>query len=259
MGLNHEDIFEFLEEKTDKYNQPDFIENDPISIPHKFSTKEDIEISGFITAIISWGQRKTIINNGNKLIGIMGNSPFDYIMSTNFDIENEQINSFCHRTFNGIDCLYFFKALKNIYSNKGGLEAIFTNGYRSKSNNILETISLFKQVFFSISHPARTRKHISDPVKNSSAKRINMFLRWMVRKDKRGVDFGLWEEINQRDLLLPLDVHTGNVARKLGILKRKQNDAKAVIEVTNCLSNYCPFDPIKYDYALFGLGSMEKF
>lgn len=260
MDISLETIKEFLEEKHDRYNRPEFIVSDPISIPHSFHSKEDIEIAGFLVATFAWGQRKTIIKNGYRLMDIMGSSPYDYIMSNSFaNGSNEKVMAFQHRTFNGQDCNYFFHSLKNIYECHGGLETIFTNSFQSNNGNAQEAISAFKKVFFSVPFPKRTQKHVSDPLNNSAAKRINMFLRWMVRNDRRGVDFGLWKGIDPGDLCLPLDAHTGNVSRKLGILKRKQNDWKAVAEVTNLLKCYDPGDPVKYDYSLFGLGVFEKF
>jgi uncharacterized protein (TIGR02757 family) len=260
MKLSQHTLKEFLEEKHDQYNRPEFISTDPIAIPHSFDRKEDIEISGFLVASFAWGQRKTIIANGKRLMEIMGSSPYDFIMSNSFDnIYNDRIAKFKHRTFNGQDCNYFMHSLKNIYNHHGGLEKVFTDGFTKTNGNPKLAISAFKELFFLNDYPVRTKKHVSDPGKNSAAKRINMFLRWMVRSDNRGVDFGLWEGINKKNLHLPLDAHTGNVSRKLGILKRKQNDWKAVAEVTAALRKLDHNDPVKYDYSLFGLGVFEKF
>jgi uncharacterized protein (TIGR02757 family) len=247
---------EFLDEKVDKFNRVEFIENDPIQIPHKFSKKEDVEISGFLTATISWGNRKSILNNSYKLIEMMENSPYDYVMNCS-QVELNNLN-FVHRTFNSDDLRTFILCLRNIYNEYGGLEKVFLS--HSHSNSMQFSISEFKRIFFSIDHLERSKKHISDPLSGSSAKRLNMMLRWFVRNDNRGVDLGIWKgSIKASQLSLPLDVHTGNIARKLGILKRNQNDAKAVNEIDSILRIFDPIDPIKYDFALFGLGAIEKF
>ena len=244
---------ELLDEKVFQYNNPRFIESDPIQIPHQFQLKEDIEIAAFLTATISWGNRKMIIKNAQKLMDIMGNSPYDYIMESKLDLDEK----FVHRTFNVIDLNYFIKALRSIYKNHDGLEKVFSQ-YASPGD-LQNSIHHFKKVFFEIEHPLRTLKHVSDPHKGSAAKRINMFLRWMVRKDAAGVDFGLWDAISPSMLSCPLDVHSGNVARKLGLLQRKQNDSKALHELDLSLRKMDPNDPVKYDFALFGMGVFEKF
>jgi len=251
-----QDIKDFLNEKVIQYNQFDFIESDPISIPHQFNLKEDIEIAGFLAATIAWGNRKMIIKNANKMVSLMGNSPFDFVMEHN-NAQLERLNGFVHRTFNAEDFKYFIKALQNIYSNHNGLESVFTQ--HATAESMQPAIHQFKKIFFSIEHPARTQKHVSDPFKGSAAKKINMYLRWLVRNDKAGVDFGLWKSISPAILSCPLDVHSGNVARKLGLLTRKQNDAKAVNELDNNLRLLDPKDPVKYDFALFGLGVFEGF
>lgn len=251
------EIKDFLNEKADQYNNPDFIETDPIQIPHLFSDKNDIEISAFFASTIAWGQRTTIIKNMQKLIALMDHDPYEFIMSSS-EKDLDRFNHFKHRTFNGEDCKFFIRSIKNIYKNHGGLGRLFQEIY-SKEKSIFETLIGFREVFFEIQHPERTQKHVSNVLKGASAKRLNMFLRWMVRKDNNGVDFGLWSKIPMSDLFLPLDVHTGNVARKLGLLKRNQNDWKAVKEVTEILRKFNPDDPIKYDFALFGLGVFEKF
>lgn len=251
--LDKQNLYRFLEEKHDQYNRRDFISSDPIGIPHRFEKKEDIEIAGFLVATIAWGQRKTIIKNGNNLVEIMELSPHEFVLNAS-DSEINRLKTFCHRTFNGEDAIYFIKSLRNIYTHHKGLEHAF-----STKTNIKENISAFKKIFFEIDHPERSRKHVSDPLKGSAAKRLNMFLRWMVRSDKRGVDFGLWKSLSQENLHCPLDVHSGNVARKLGLLKRKQNDWKAVEELTGNLKKMDVSDPVKYDFSLFGLGVFEKF
>jgi len=246
----------FLDEKVELYNNPNFIESDPIQIPHAFSIKEDIEIAGFLSSIIAWGNRKMIINNSKKMMELMGNSPYDFIM-THQEYQLERLENFVHRTFNGQDFISFIKALQNIYTNHNGLEAVFLKN--QKADSMQPSIHEFKKIFFEIEHLQRTQKHISDPLNNSAAKRINMFLRWMVRQDKKGVDFGIWKTISPSSLSCPLDVHSGNVARKLGLLHRKQNDAKALAELDLQLRKLDPSDPVKYDFALFGLGVFEGF
>jgi len=246
----------FLDEKVNIYNNTNFIETDPIQIPHLFSLKEDIEISGFLVATIAWGNRKSIITNGNRLVELMGNSPYDFVM--NFSEEHlGSLSNFVHRTFNNKDLGYFLKSLQNIYKNHDGLESLFSK--HAERNSMQPAIHHFKKTFFELPHPARTQKHISDPLKNSAAKRINMFLRWMVRRDAAGVDFGIWEKITPSQLSCPLDVHSGKVARKLKLLKRKQNDGKALVELDNSLRALDSEDPVKYDFALFGLGAFERF
>ncbi|TVZ14130.1 TIGR02757 family protein [Maribacter sp. MAR_2009_72] len=254
--MNKADLKEFMDEKVIAYNNKLFLDTDPIQIPHMFTIKEDIEISAFLTATIAWGNRKSIINNSHKLMELMGQSPYDFI-SNYSEKDLDQLASFVHRTFNGIDLTYFIKSLRHIYKVYNGLEGIFTK-YQT-SNSLQPTISKFKELFFELPHETRTTKHVSDPLKGSAAKRINMFLRWMVRDASTEVDFGLWENIPSSILSCPLDVHSGNVARKLGLLKRKQNDAKALAELDANLRKLDPVDPVKYDFALFGLGVFEKF
>ncbi|GAB1858263.1 TIGR02757 family protein [Flavobacteriaceae bacterium MHTCC 0001] len=250
------ELKDFLDAKVAQYNNPKFIESDPIQIPHQFSKKEDIEISGFLTATIAWGNRKSIINNAKRLMLLLDNAPFDFIMHHSTS-DLEKLNPFVHRTFNGTDCKQFIKSLQHIYINYGGLERIFAT--YAKANSLQDAISKFKTHFFEIEHLERTKKHVSDPLKNSAAKRINMFLRWMARQDNTGVDFGIWKSISPSQLSCPLDVHSGNVARKLGLLKRKQNDAKALLELDKNLRRLDKNDPVKYDFALFGLGVFEGF
>lgn len=253
--MNKSELKEFLDEKVIQYNTFDFIESDPIQIPHLYSLKEDIEIAGFLSATIAWGNRKMIINNAKKLMDLMGNSPYDFVMSHAED-HLESLDSFVHRTFNSIDAKTFIKALQNIYKNHNGLEAVFSKN--QEENSMQKSIHEFKKLFFEIEHLQRTQKHISDPLNNSAAKRINMYLRWMIRNDNK-VDFGIWKSIPTSKLSCPLDVHSGNVARKLGLLKRKQNDAKALGELDLALRKLDKNDPVKYDFALFGLGVFEKF
>ena len=256
MKLNKAEIKEFLDEKVDLYNRPAFIESDPISIPHQYTKKQDIEIAGFLAATIAWGNRKMILRNANRMMELLDYSPYDFIMNSNTD-EIEMIKKFVHRTFNSTDLIYFLKALQNIYIQKGGLEAIFS--VHQTSDSLLPAIHEFHKIFFELSHEKRTERHVSDPFKGSAAKKLNMYLRWMIRNDNRGVDFGLWKLISPSVLSCPLDVHSGNVARKLGLLTRKQNDSKAVLELDANLRKMDSEDPVKYDFALFGLGVFEGF
>ncbi|MAY22133.1 MAG: TIGR02757 family protein [Flavobacteriaceae bacterium] len=254
--MTQQELKEFLDEKYLQYNTPKFIESDPIQIPHQFRIKEDIEISGFLTATIAWGNRKSIINNAQRMMDLMGQSPFDFVKNHS-EKDLEPLAHFVHRTFNGEDFIYFIKALQHLYLHHGGMERLFSQF--AEEDSLQKSIHHFKSVFFELPHPVRTEKHVSDPLKNSAAKRINMFLRWMVRDHTTGVDFGLWKSLRTSQLSCPLDVHTGNVARKLKLLKRRQNDAKSVIELDTSLRKLDAQDPVKYDFALFGLGAFEDF
>ena len=254
--MKRRDLKEFLDAKVEQYNSPSFLEQDPIQIPHSFSKKEDIEISGFLTATIAWGNRKSIIQNSQRMMELLNNEPFNFIMEAE-DSEFNCFSGFVHRTFNSTDLKCFIRALRHIYVSHSGLEALFANNAESQS--LQPSITAFKKTFFEIPHPSRSLKHISDPSRGSAAKRINMFLRWMVRNDHSGVDFGIWKSISPAQLSCPLDVHSGRVARKLGLLKRKQNDARAVIELDKNLRKLDAEDPAKYDFALFGLGVFENF
>jgi uncharacterized protein (TIGR02757 family) len=256
MRLNKADLKEFLDEKVNKYNNSSFIDSDPISIPHSFTLKEDIEISGFLAATISWGNRKMIIRNATRMMELIGDSPYDFIMNHQ-DHHLEKLHGFVHRTFNSGDFTYFIRALQYIYKEKGGLETIF-NKYQSK-DSLQPAIHQLNKIFFELPHSSRTVKHLSDPEKGSAAKKINMYLRWMVRNDNKGVDFGIWKSVSPSALSCPLDVHSGNVARKLGLISRKQNDSKAVAELDVNLRAMDSIDPVKYDFALFGLGVFEGF
>ena len=254
--MTHSELKEFLDEKVELYNKPNFIESDPIQIPHLYSAKEDIEIAGFLAATIAWGNRKMIINNAKKMMDFMGNSPYDFVMSHS-ESQLEPLESFVHRTFNGTDFITFIKSLQHIYKNHDGLEAVFSK--HQQEDSMQNAISEFKKLFFEVEHLPRTQKHVSDPLKNSASKRINMWLRWNCRTDNQGVDFGIWKTISPSKLSCPLDVHSGNVARKLGLLTRKQNDAKALAELDANLRLLDKDDPVKYDFALFGLGIFEGF
>ena len=254
--MNSSELKDFLDEKVLQYNTLDFIESDPVQIPHLFSLKEDIEIAGFLSATIAWGNRTMIIKNSHKMMDLMGNAPYDFVMSHS-ENDLERLETFVHRTFNGQDFASFIRSLKNIYENHNGLESVYAKNQELKT--MQNSISEFKKTFFEIPHQFRTQKHISDPLNNSAAKRINMYLRWMVRQDTKGVDLGIWKSISPASLSCPLDVHSGNVARKLGLLSRKQNDGKALAELDLKLREFDPIDPVKYDFALFGLGIFEKF
>lgn len=246
-----------MEEKVLLYNRPSFIETDPISIPHRFVLKEDREISGFLTALLSWGQRPVILRNCQSLVERMDLEPHDFILN-HTPRERKRFSDFIHRTFNGEDAMYLVKALQIIYRNEGGLEGIFTRQYQI-TGNIGATISGVRSLLLGHGAPKRTHKHIADPLKNSSAKRVNMFLRWMVRRDQGGVDFGIWPGIPPSALYCPLDLHSGRVSRTLGLLTMKQDNWKAVDELTGNLRRLNPADPVRYDFALYGLGINEGF
>jgi uncharacterized protein (TIGR02757 family) len=256
MKLALSELKDFLDEKYELYNKPMFIESDPISIAHKFTKKEDIEIASFFSATIAWGQRPTIIRNGLRLMELMDNEPFSFILNHS-ENDLKAFNDFAHRTFNAADVVYFIRSLKHIYE-LGELEKAFIPAKKEKED-MREGIIHFRKLFLGKHPPGRTAKHVSNVEKNASAKRINMFLRWMVRNDKRGVDFGIWKSLSPALLYCPLDLHSGRVARKLGLLKRTQDDWKAVDELTQSLRKLDAKDPIKYDFALFGLGAFEKF
>ena len=256
MGQNIKELKDFLDEKVEQYNNPEFIELDPIQIPHSYTRKEDIEISGFLSATISWGNRTSIVKNAKRMLAYMGDSPYDFILNHN-EQHLKQMDGFVHRTFNSVDLLTFIEGLRHLYKSKNGLEGIFV---KYQTNESLQyAIHELKKEFFNIPHLERTRKHLPDPMTGSAAKKINMYLRWMIRQDNKGVDFGIWKSISPSKLSCPLDVHSGNIARKLGLLGRKQNDAKAVRELDGILRQLDCHDPVKYDFALFGLGVSGKF
>ena len=252
-GLIKDDLKNFLDEKYQEYNNVKFIENDPIQIPHLFTNHKDIEIAGFLTSIISWGNRKSIINNAKKMMNLLDNSPYDFIKNCK-DSEIKKLE-FVHRTFNSIDFRFFLHSLKNIYTQNESMEDVFLD---NNNNFMFDGIINFRKIFFSVNHEKRSQKHISNPLKNSCCKRINMFLRWMVRNDQN-VDFGIWKKIKKSKLSCPLDVHTGRVARKLGLINRKQNDFKSLCELDRNLRLLDNKDPVKYDFSLFGLGMYEGF
>jgi uncharacterized protein (TIGR02757 family) len=250
------DLRQFLERKVEEYNKPSFIPGDPICIPHAYSKKQDIEIAGFFTAIFSWGNRTSIINKSQELMQYMDNAPHQFVLE-HTDKELKRLLEFKHRTFNATDLLYFIEFFRQHYSVYDSLEDAFLLAGDYEAGTAL---SAFHHYFFSLDTiPPRTRKHIASPEKNSSCKRLNMFLRWMVRKDDKGVDFGLWERIPMSGLVCPLDVHVARVAKRFGLLTRVPTDWPAALELTQNLSRLDPKDPAKYDFALFGLGVMEKF
>lgn len=251
VGMLRSELKAFLDEKADQYNNPEFIENDPIQVPHQFEVKEDIEIAGFLTATIAWGNRNTIIKNAQRMMELMELSPYDFVLNHS-ERDLVRMNQFVHRTFNHTDLMFFITSLKHIYTHHGGMEQVFQSGISQDS--VLPAITHFKHLFFSIAHESRTTKHVSDPAKGSAAKRLNMMLRWFCRTDNKGVDFGIWKSISPSILSCPLDVHTGNVARQLKLIKRKQNDVNALHELDKQLRLFDSKDPVKYDFALFGIG-----
>lgn len=255
---NIKELKSFLDRKVEQYNQPFFIKDDPIAIPNLFSRKQDIEIAGFFAAIFAWGQRVTIINKCKELLLLMDNAPYQFILQHE-EKDLKKLQHFKHRTFQAADLFYFIDFLQQHYSRNKSLENAFAGGINNKDVNVENGLNRFRKYFFSFPHEKRTEKHIASPETGSSCKRLNMFLRWMVRSDNRGVDFGIWKNISPSQLICPLDVHVARVARSLGILKRKQNDWQAAIELTEYLRTLDKHDPVKYDFALFGLGVMEKY
>ena len=254
---NKAQIKEILEKYYKKYNNPDFIKDDPISIPHQYSLKQDIEITAFWTSVIAWGRRNMIINNAKKLFALMDNSPYDFIVNHE-EKDRKRFLDFKHRTFQPTDTLYFLEFLQWYYRQNDTLETAFSQGMNSDDENIKSGLINFHNLFFSLENaPGRTKKHVATPERKSTCKRLNMFLRWMVRKDNNGVDFGLWQEIKPSQLMIPIDVHVDRISRQLGLLTRKQRDWQAVEEITSNLKKFDPDDPVKYDFALFGIGVME--
>jgi len=248
----------YLDKKVEEYNVSDFVAHDPISIPHSYSKKQDIEITAFWVSMLSWGLRKTIINKSKELFALMGDSPHDFIVNHK-EKDRERFDTFKHRTFQYTDTLYFLDYLQRYYRTHDSLEQAFTKHLTPTSDHVGNAISGFHDDFFDIEYaPQRTRKHVATPVRGSTCKRINMFLRWMVRDASTGVDFGLWNTLQPSQLLMPLDVHVDRVGRKLKLIKRKQRDFQTVLELTKSLKRFDPNDPVKYDFALFGVGVMEK-
>lgn len=257
--MNFSELKDFLDQKAEEYNNPGFIIHDPVSIPHLFSKKQDIEIAGFWAAVLAWGQRVTIINKCKELFALMDNAPYEFITSHE-DSDLKRFLNFKHRTFNATDTLYFIEFFKWYYTRHDSLEDAFLQGLSADADNVEQGLVNFHHLFFSLpDHPGRTQKHIATPQRKSACKRINMFLRWMVRKDDCGVDFGFWNRIDPAQLICPCDLHVDRVARKLGLIKRKQTDWQTAVELTNRLKQFDPADPVKYDFALFGLGIEEKF
>ena len=250
-------IIQLLNKKVEQYNHIDFIELDPISIPHQFTKKQDIEIAAFFAATLSWGNRKSIITSCKKLLELMDNTPFDFIIHH----QTKDIKPFVHRTFNQIDLTHFIRFLQYHYKKEKSLETAFTNSMNMKDENIEEGLNGFHQYFFNPklfpNYPTRTHKHIATPFKNSACKRLNMFLRWMVRKDEHQVDFGIWKNIKASQLIIPMDVHVVHVAHQLGLIANTKTNWQAAISLTNSLKQLDSKDPVKYDYALFSLGVVE--
>jgi uncharacterized protein (TIGR02757 family) len=252
------DLKKYLGQKVDLYNQPSFIKDDPISIPHLFTKKQDIEIAGFFAAIFSWGNRTTIINKSKELMQLMDNAPYEFCL--NGDLGRlKKLLAFKHRTFNATDLLYFIEFLNFHYSRNESLESAFTKGMNKKDETVENGLKEFYNYFFSLPDiPDRTRKHIASPEKNSSCKRLNMFLRWMVRRDDKGVDFGIWKNISPSQLICPVDVHVARVAKELNLIQRQPVDWQMALELTAYLRTLDKADPVKYDFALFGTGVMEN-
>jgi uncharacterized protein (TIGR02757 family) len=247
----------YLDACVETHNRPNFIENDPILIPHQFSKLQDVEIMAFWTSMLAWGQRKTIINKATELIEMMDGAPHDFMVNHE-EKDRSRFEIFKHRTFQPIDCLYFIEFFQNYYRKNDSLETAFSQFIKPSDTDIGNGIRGFHDLFFSLENaPHRTRKHVATPARKSSCKRINMFLRWMVRQDDKGVDFGLWKNISPSQLLMPLDVHVDRVARQLGLLTRKQTDWLSVLELTENLREFDAVDPVKYDFALFGVGVLE--
>ena len=261
--MNTGNLEEFLNKKVDEFNQPFFIESDPVSIPHLFSKKQDIEIAGFFAAIFSWGNRTTIIQKTKELMQRMDMSPYEFCKnSVRKDVK--RLKGFKHRTFTEDDLFYFVEFFRHHYQTSNTLETAFIKNLKNASpaggNVVGDSLTGFKKYFFSLEHLKRTEKHISSPVQKSTCKRLNMFLRWMVRKDKSGVDLGIWsKKISPSQLICPIDVHVARVARRFDLLQRKQTDWLAAVELTENLKKFDAKDPVKYDFALFGLGALEKF
>lgn len=258
-GKGFDDLKGFLDRKVEQYNQPGFITNDPICIPHDYELKQDVEITAFWASILAWGQRVTIINKCRELFSMMDNQPYDFVLNHS-ENDLKPLLKFKHRTFNDIDTLYFIEFFKQFYQKHNSLEDAFLSGLKPADQDIEHGLIKFHDQFFDLPDaPSRTRKHIATPARKSACKRINMFLRWMVRQDDKGVDFGIWKNISPSQLVCPCDVHVERVARKLGLMERKQMDWRTAQELTYNLRLFDPTDPVKYDFALFGLGVEEKF
>lgn len=252
------DLKDFLDQKVEEFNQPDFIPLDPISIPHRFSKKQDVEIAGFFAAVLAWGQRKTIINKCLELFEMMDNAPYDFMLNHR-ENDLKPFLQFKHRTFNDIDTLYFIEFFSWFYRNHDSLEEGFILGWKPETDIMEKLLSNFHHFFFQLADaPMRTRKHIATPERKAACKRINMFLRWMVRSDNKGVDFGIWKTLKASQLVCPCDIHVDRIGRKLGLITRKQTDWQTAVELTERLRKFDSEDPVKYDFALFGLGVEER-
>ncbi|WP_423736809.1 TIGR02757 family protein [Chitinophaga caseinilytica] len=258
MTMKFQQLKEFLDAKAEHYDQPGFIAGDPVSIPHRFTKLQDIEIAGLFAAILAWGNRTTIINKCTELMGLFDNAPYDYILNHE-PRDRMKLMHFRHRTFNGLDLLYFTEFLQHYYSNVTSLEFAFSGYLQPEDTNIENALTGFQKMFFAMEHPDRTRKHVSTPARNSACKRLNMYLRWMVRQDKNGVDFGLWKQISPSQLVCPVDIHVSRVAARLGLIQSADANWKTALELTSQLRLMDPADPVKYDFALFGLGVIEKY
>lgn len=256
--MMNKDIKDLLNSKVEEYNQPNFIANDPICIPHLFTKKQDIEIAGLFASVLAWGLRKTIINKCKALLEMMDNDPHNFILNHK-DTDLKPFENFKHRTFNSTDTLYFIHFLKSHYQQHNSLESAFSQWIKPTDETIENGLIGFHNYFFDSEFaPHRTKKHISTPARKSACKRLNMYLRWMVRNDNKGVDFGIWNTIKPSQLICPLDVHVDRQARRFNLIQRKQTDWKTAIELTKNLRKLDPVDPVKYDFALFGIGVMEK-
>jgi uncharacterized protein (TIGR02757 family) len=256
--MTNQDLKGFLDDCVERFNRPSFIEGDPICVPHRFTKLQDVEITAFWTAMLAWGQRKTIISKANELFALMDDAPHDFVVNHS-ERERERFLRFVHRTFQATDTLYFLEFFQQFYKKNASLEAAFLLKMTAQASHTELGLVGFREQFFSLPDaPERTRKHLPSPVTKSTCKRINMFLRWMVRDDGRGVDFGLWNHIRPSQLLVPLDVHVERHARRFGLLTRPQTDWLAVLELTEALRQFDPDDPVKYDFALFGLGALDK-
>lgn len=250
--MDREQLFDLLEHLHDKYNRPEFIEADPISVPHSFSDRHDREIAGFMAATIAWGNRKAIVKSAHRMMQYMDYSPADFVRNAS-EKELQSLSSYVHRTFNGQDFIDFVRSIRSLTERYGGIGSFFEQSY-TEHHDMAKVLSAFRREFFSTEHNPHCEKHLSSIDKGAACKRLNMYLRWFVRRDSRGVDFGLWDSIPMSALYLPLDVHTGNMGRALGLLSRRQSDWKATVEITASLREFCADDPVKYDYSLFGAG-----
>ncbi|RPE13334.1 TIGR02757 family protein [Chitinophaga lutea] len=256
--MKSQQLREYLDAKAAYYNQPAFVEGDPICIPHRYRQLQDIEIAGFFAAILAWGNRTTIINKCTELMELFDDSPYDFIRHHQ-PRDRMRLMGFKHRTFSGLDLLYFVEFLQHYYQNLTSLQFAFSGHITPADANVEKALIGFRHMFFAMEHPERTTKHISTPARNSACKRLNMYLRWMVRKDENGVDFGLWEYISPAQLICPMDVHVSRVAARLGLIEKADASWKTAVELTDRLRELDPEDPVKYDFALFGLGVIEKY